>query len=296
MFVSIVIVTRNRSQSLMRCLQSVMAQDYKNIEVIVVDNASSDGTVQMLESSFPAVKLLQQTTNTGAPEGRNIGMRAAKGEICVCLDDDAELVDNDSVSKCVDYFTKDSKLGCLSMLVLDENNRIVTKLIPRRDRKVFDKDMPAALFSATGCALRRTAFFEAGEFWEDLNPYFGEEPDLSYRLLDKGYSMLQTPHISVRHHKTPDEYKPIQNRRTYYGTRNAPWLALRNLPWYSVIGLTTLSWGYFFLVALHERQLLMYFRAIAASVRHMPAVYRMRKPVSKQTVKLLWEHSGLILF
>lgn len=296
MLVSVVIVTKDRSSALLRCLQSVMAQDYKNIEIIIVDNASSDNTLEMLASNFPTLTVLPQSTNTGAPEGRNIGIRQAKGEICVCIDDDAELINPDSLSKCVEYFSKDKKLGCLSMRVLDEHDRIVTKLIPRRDRKIYNEDMQGALFSATGCAIRRKAFIEAGEFWQDLNPYFGEEPDLSYRLMDHGYTILQTPYISVRHHKTIDEFKPNQNRRTYYGTRNAPWLALRNLPWYSVFGFTLLSWGYFFLVALRDGQLRMYFNAINASIKHMPAVYRIRKPVSKSTQKLLWKYSGLILY
>ena len=296
MFISVVVVTRNRSNALMRCLRSVLAQEYQEMELIVVDNASTDGTVQMVKENFPTIILLPQSTNTGAPEGRNIGIRQAKGEICVCLDDDAEFTDKSASRKCVEYFSKDSTLGCLSMRVLDEHNRIVTKLIPRRDRKIFNEDMPGALFSATGCALRRHAFIEVGEFWSDLELYFGEEPELSYRLLDKGYTILQTPHICVRHYKTRDEIKPNRSRRSYYGTRNAPLLALRNLPWYSVIGLTILSWGYFFLVAIHDRQLPMYFRAILASVKHMPAVYRIRKPISKRTEALLWKYSGLILF
>jgi len=293
MLVSVIIVTRNRLQSLSRCLQSVTMQSYKDLELIVVDNASSDDTIQLIESTYPSVILLQQAINTGVPEGRNIGIRRAKGEICVCLDDDAEFIDNGSIQKCVDYFGKGTKLGCLSIRVLDEHNRIVTKLIPRRDRKIFNEDMQGALFSGTAFAVRRSAFMEVGEFWQDLNLYFGEDADLSYRLLDKGYSILQTPYITVRHYMSPAERQ--KSRRLYYGTRNAPWLALRSLPWYSVIGLTILSWGYFFLIAVCERQLITYFRAIIASVKHMPAVYRIRKPVSKHTQQLLWQYSGLIL-
>jgi len=280
----------------MRCLQSVAAQDYKKMELIVVDNASTDDTVQMIQSNYPSVILLPQSTNTGVPGGRNIGIGRAKGEICVCLDDDAEFIDNASIRKCVDYFNKDRKLGCLAMRVLDENNRIVTKLIPRRDRKIFDEDRPGALFSGTAFAVRHSAFTEAGEFWQDLSPYFGEEPDLSYRLLDRGYTILQTPHLSVRHYQPPAEGKPNKSRRIYCGTRNAPWIALRNLPWYSVIGLTILSWGYFFLVAVRDWQLPAYFSAIVASIRHMPAVWHIRKPISKHTEALLWRYSGLILF
>ena len=294
MFVSVVIVTRNRPQALLCCLQSVAAQDYQDMEVIVVDNASSGDTAAIIAAAYPSATILHQAINAGAPEGRNIGIRHAGGEICVCMDDDAELIGTTAISQCVDYFRKDEKLGCLSMRVLDDQGKIVKKLIPRRDRKVIDEDVHGALFSATGCALRRSAFWEVGGFWADLNPYFGEEPDLSYRLLDKGYHILQTPHISVHHHEAKAERH--KSRRLYYGARNAPWLALRNLPWYSVIGLTILSWGYFFLVSIYELQMLMFFRAVAASIRHMPAVYRIRKPISRQTQRLLWRHSGLILF
>ncbi len=294
MFVSIVIITRNRSESLLRCLRSIFAQDYKAIEVIVVDNGSTDNTLEMIKTSFPSVHLLLQSENKGVPGGRNIGIRTAKGEICICLDDDAEFCDSSAISKCTEYFSKDVKIGCIAMRVLDENDSIVTKLIPRRDRKVFNKDKLGALFSGTAFALRRNAFIEAGEFWEDLSPYFGEDAELSYRLLDKGYNILQTPYLLVRHYTSPVERH--KSRRLYYGTRNAPWMALKNLPWYSVIGFTILSWGYFFLIALRERQLIMYFRAITASIRHMPAVYRIRKPITKETENLLWKHSGLILF
>ena len=261
-----------------------------------MDNGSTDATLQMLKFQYPLVTVLPQPINTGAPEGRNIGIRHAKGEVCVCIDDDAEMIGVDAIEKCAAYFEKDSKLACLSMLVVDEKNRIATKLIPRRDRKVFNHDMPGAMFSATGCALRRSAFMEVGEFWKDLNLYFGEEPELSYRLLDAGYTIVLTPHIAVRHYKTAQDFKSNQSRRIYYGTRNAPWLALRNLPWYSVIGFTILSWGYFFLIALRQRQLLIYAQAIIASIKHMPAVYRIRKPVSAQTQRLLWQYSGLILY
>lgn len=294
MFVSVVIVTRNRSSALDRCLQSVLAQDYAHKEIIVVDNGSSDDTLAMMSTRYPSITLLPQGKNTGAPQGRNIGIGHAKGELCVCIDDDAEFIGTQAISRCVEYFQKDAALACLSMHVVDQHDRVVTKLIPRRDRKIITQDTPGAMFSATGCALRSSAFREVGGFWEMLNPYFGEEPELAYRLLDKGYGILLTPHISVRHWEVSMERHV--SRRLYYGTRNAPWLALKNLPWYSVIGLTVLSWGYFFLIALRDKQLGMYVKAIIESIKHLPEVYRLRKPIGPQAVAMLWRYSGLIVF
>ncbi len=292
--VSVVIITRNRAEDLLRCLRSIAAQDYTDIEIIVVDNGSTDNTIEAISAAYPAVTLLQQGHNTGAPEGRNIGIKHAKGELVLCVDDDAELPDAQTIRKSIPYFQKDPQLACLSFTVFDQYGQVVRKLIPRRDRKLISEDTFGAMFSATGCVMRRTAFLEVGGFWKDLSPYFGEEPELSYRFLDNGYHILLTPHIIVRHYESTAERAP--DRRLYYGTRNTPWLALRNFPWYAVFILTTLSWGYFFLIAIRYRQLRVFLRAVMASIRHMPAVYRIRQPIKPATCKLLWKYSGLFLW
>lgn len=291
---SIIIVTRNRATDLLRCLQSVFAQDYIDLEVIVVDNASTDNTTTLIAQTYPSVTILRQSTNTGAPEGRNIGIKHAHGELMLCLDDDAELLDPQTINKSVRYFREDTRLACLSFLVLDQHGKIVRKLIPRRDRKHITDDTPGAMFSATGCILRRSAFLEVGGFWEKLNPYFGEEPELSYRLQDNGYRILLTPHIAVRHYESPME-RP-SDRRLYCGVRNTPWLALRNLPWYCVISLTVLAWGYFSVVAIRNHQLTIFFKAISDSIVQWPAIYRIRKPIYRETQKLIWKYSGVLFF
>jgi GT2 family glycosyltransferase len=294
LLVSVIIVTRNRSGILSQCLRSIYMQDYSHIEVILVDNDSTDDTLCMLTSQFPSAMVIHNHSNMGAIEGRNIGVRKATGDLCLFIDDDAEFLNHHAVHDSIQYFLKDKDLACLSMQVIDANDRIARKFIPRRNRKVITEDSPGAMFVTTGCVIRRSAFEEVGGFWEDLTPYFGGEPELSYRLLDKGYRILLTPHIVVRHFEVPIERNP--SRRMYYGTRNTPWLALRNLPWYSVIGLTILAWGYFFLIAAINMQLHIYCKAIYASVKHFPAVYRIRKPIGPQAVALIWKHSGLIFF
>jgi GT2 family glycosyltransferase len=264
------------------------------MEVIVIDNDSNDDTVQMIRDTYPSVIILHQQNNTGIPGGRNIGIRNARGDICVCIDDDAEFIDTQAIRKSAEYFLNDNKLSCLSMRIIDRNDKIVRKLIPRRDRKEITEDTPGAMFSGTGFAISRSAFMEVGGFWEDLNPYFGEEPELSYRLLDIGYTILHTPHIIIRHYETPVE-RPT-SRRIYFGARNAPWLALRNLPWYSVVSLTILSWGYFLIIGIINRQIPMVCQAMWASIKHMPAIWRIRKPISSRTRRIIWCNSGLLVW
>ena len=290
--VSVVIVTRNRAHDVLRCLKSVTTQNHVSPEIIVVDNGSSDDTLSLLKSNYPNVIVLPQERNTGAPQGRNIGIARAQGELCFCMDDDAELIDPDTITKCVQYFYNDPLLACLSLHVLDQYDNIVIKLIPRRDRKILTEDTPGAMFSATGCMMRRAAFNDVGGFWEMLNPYFGEEPELSYRLLDRGYHILLTPKVAVRHYESLSER--FNDRRLYNGVRNTPWFALRNLPWYAVITLSILTWGYFFLLALKNGQLAVFFRAIIASISGIPAVLRVRKPINKTAVQALSKYSGLL--
>ena len=291
---SVVIITRNRCASVIECIESIQAQDYPNTEVLVIDNASSDDTCTTLQTRFPDIRLLMQATNTGVPGGRNIGIREAKGEICVCIDDDAIFLSPTSISSIAPYFERDAGLAALALRIVDQYGNIITKLIPRRDRKVINADTPGANFSGTGFAVRRDVFIALGGFWEKLNPYFGEEPDYCYRLLDAGYHILHTPFVSLRHYESP--YERPKARRLYYGARNAPWMALRSLPWPAVFSLITLTWGYFFLVALKEAQLKDFAKALRDSLRGMPEIMRIRKPISRTACATLRKYSGLFFY
>lgn len=291
---SVVIITRNRCQAVIACIESILKQDMPPLEIIVVDNASTDGTCDSLRNRYPQLRLLPQTINTGVPGGRNIGIGEAKGDICICIDDDALFLSDSSISTILPYFEKDEKLAALAFRIVDQYGNIVTKLIPRRDRKAVNADTPGANFSGTGFALRREPFMLLGGFWEMLNPYFGEEPDYCYRLLDAGYHILHTPFVTICHDESPKE-RP-RNRRLYYGARNSAWMALRSLPWPAVFSLTLLSWGYFFLLALKEGQLKSYARSLRDSIRGMPEVYRIRKPISVETRAILRRYSGLYYY
>ena len=91
--VSYVVVTMNRCAEVVRCLRSLQAHTYPDTEIIVVDNQSSDGTARVVAEQFPEARLLISTENLGAAGGRNLGIEAARGDICVFIDADAELRD-----------------------------------------------------------------------------------------------------------------------------------------------------------------------------------------------------------
>ena len=92
--VSVIVVNYNGEHLLPDCLNSIHNQDYRNVETIVVDNASSDGSRDLIRSKFPNVKLLEMPNNLGYARGANQGISASKGEICAMVDTDAILAPN----------------------------------------------------------------------------------------------------------------------------------------------------------------------------------------------------------
>ena len=103
--VSIVILTLNRSDMLRDHLSSIRQQDYTNIEVIVVDNGSSDNTSKLVREEFPKVRIITLEDNIGCA-ARNIGIKAAVNNIVVTLDDDVIFVDDNSLRAIVSFFNE----------------------------------------------------------------------------------------------------------------------------------------------------------------------------------------------
>jgi len=92
--VSIIIPTYNRAKELKRCLDSLRQINYQPIEIIVVNNASRDQTVQMLRAQFPEIKLISLSENHGAVGGRNAGLKHAQGDYICFVDSDNVLTEN----------------------------------------------------------------------------------------------------------------------------------------------------------------------------------------------------------
>jgi glycosyltransferase involved in cell wall biosynthesis len=89
--VSILILTWNRRKALTRSIESAINQSYKNTEVFVVDNASTDGSADLVAKVYPTVHLIRSGTNLGCPSGRNLGFKYCRGKYIYMLDDDGWL-------------------------------------------------------------------------------------------------------------------------------------------------------------------------------------------------------------
>ena len=190
--VSVVIVTRDRKAELRKCLQAVFAQNYKNIEVLVIDNQSVDGTVEMLVSEFPAVNLIRLDRNLGCPGARNVGALNASGEILFFLDDDC-IIDPDAIDNALPYFMSDDRLAVVTPQIIEPETGRPPLIAGDSIRYTHD-------FTGVS-AIRRTVFDTFGLYPSDFL-YGAEESDLSIRILNGNGHILYVPQVKIFHYPT----------------------------------------------------------------------------------------------
>jgi GT2 family glycosyltransferase len=119
--VTVNILSFNRKDDLSITLRKVFEQDYKNIEVIVVDNASSDGSPDMVRKEFPNVNLIRLGKNIGIA-GWNEGFKAAQGEYVLVLDDDS-YIEKEALEITIQEFRNDKNIACITFNVFDLTKR-----------------------------------------------------------------------------------------------------------------------------------------------------------------------------
>jgi GT2 family glycosyltransferase len=216
--VSFLISTHNRRDTLLQTLAVLTgpAAGTQPSEIIVVDNASSDGTAQAVPQSFPQVRLLPQQTNRG-PCAKNIGLAVARGKYIIFLDDDS-FPFPDAVDRMVQHFQADPKLGAAIFAVQLPSGVCECSAYPE-------------VFAGCGVGLRAAALAEVGGLPEDFFMQ-AEEYDLSLRLLDAGWHVRRFEDLCVRHLKTPAARFPgrvmrldVRNNLTLIGRYfPAPWI------------------------------------------------------------------------
>lgn len=196
-----VVPTRNSAKTLRRCLESVRGQVYKNIELIIVDNYSSDETCA-IAMEFGAVVLRRGPERSSQ---KNWGARNARGEWLYFVDSDFVLEPN-VVCECVEV-CKD--FDAFSTVNYSTGKSVWGKSIALKER--FLAHDPAL---QTVHFIRRRVFFEVGGFDESL--VVGEDLDLYARLLERGYRIGNVDAVEW-HVGEPETLRDIARRNFYYG-------------------------------------------------------------------------------
>lgn len=209
--VSIIIVNYNGSKYIGDCLSSIRKSLYRQYEIIVVDQASTDGSADLVCNKFPEV-LLVRNRNTGYAGGNNLGAENAKGKYLFLLNADT-VMESDLINSLVEAMEKDPKIGCCQPKAfnlkfknrLDGAGSLLTVTGFLYHMGYFDQDKPEynkryPVFSVKGAYLmtKKDLFDRLGGLDENFFMYF-EESDYCGRVWLSGYSVEYIPDSVIYH-------------------------------------------------------------------------------------------------
>lgn len=254
--VSVVITTYNSAEFLKACLESVKAQSYGSVEVIVIDNASTDGTRAVLEKFRESIRLIFNEKNTGFAAAQNQGMRSARGDWFLSLNPDVVLSPN-FIVEIVAAGESDPKVGAVSGKLLrwhpgkePEFSRIIdstgiyfTPSLRHLDRgsEQADEgqyDKLEYVFGATGAAaLYRRKMVEdvsvEGEFFDERFFAYREDADLAWRAQLMGWNCVYTPRAVAWHVRrvTPERRGQLPTEINWHSIKNRFLMRAKNISW-----------------------------------------------------------------
>lgn len=236
---SVIIVNWNGRHWLEQCLPALAAQSFRDFEVIVVDNASSDGSREWLAEQWPDLRLLQQPANVGFAAGNNAGIRMAQGRYVVTLNNDARpeagwlaaLVAAAGApavgmvaSKMVQWQTPDR---------LDSTGIEVDRLGVAWNRgwgERADTAAPPDVFGpSAGAALYRRDMLDGLGLFDESFFAFYEDVDLAWRAQRAGWSCRYAA-AAVVHHWHSVSTAAIPDQKLFLLGRNRLWCTLKNFP------------------------------------------------------------------
>jgi len=212
---SVIIPAWNGVEYLKSCLEAVMALNYTDLEVIVVDDGSTDGSAELVAERFPQIRLIRNEHNLGFAAGCNIGLRAATGDILVLLNQDTE-VHPGWLAALVDAF-RDPEVGIAGCKALYPDgsiqhaggftygSRAETEHIGRHepDDGRFDAPRDADFVTGAALAISRAALARIGLLDEGFYPAYYEDTDWCYTARELGFRVVYAPTAQLIHHETP---------------------------------------------------------------------------------------------
>lgn len=226
---SIIILNFNVKDLLINCLESVFASKGKldRWQVIVVDNASSDGSVEAAKDRFSQVELIENETNLGFAAGNNVGVKYAEAPVILFLNPDTVIKDH-AIQKSLEVLLSDPDIGALSCKVELPDGRLdyschrgfptpwnsfayftgLAKMFPASplfagyNASYLDTSKPHEIdcISGTFLMVRRIAGEQIG-FWDKDYFFNGEDIELCFRLREKGWKIYYYPDVKIIHFK-----------------------------------------------------------------------------------------------
>lgn len=296
--VTVVVPNWNGERFLNLCLSSLRRQSFEDFETILVNNGSTDNSVDFTRQNFPEVRIVSLSENRGFSAAVNAGIQASQAEYVVLLNNDTE-VDPGWLEALVRAAESHPEAGFFASKLVDFHDRRVLdgagdalrrSGLPYRighrelDRGQFDE--PAFVFGAcaAGAMYRRAIFEEIGLFDED---FFSncEDVDISFRAQLAGYRCLYVPGSLVYHIGSASTGGKRSSTNTRLGTQNSLNVLVKNLP-------ARLVWrsGHSFIVGQLSRLVVSalfgvlraYLEGLAGAWRLLPSMLRKRKEIQNR--------------
>ncbi len=242
--ISVSILNFKQGAFLKDCIASILAQSYKNIEIIITDNDSADGSAEFIKKEYPNITVIENSINTGYAKAHNEFMRASKGEFLLFLNADIVL-DNFFIEKMVNAIEKDKRTGMVqgklyrmqakgqaqktldsAGIILCKNRRNLDEGFGRKDSGQYSSERN--IFGASGAALfcRRDMLEDIkinGEYFDEDFFAYREEADLAWRAQLAGWKCIYVPQAVAYHYRaySPDRriIMPKNLRRLQYRNR-----------------------------------------------------------------------------
>jgi GT2 family glycosyltransferase len=266
--ISVIILNYNGSKYMINCLKSILASTYENLEVILVDNKSTDGSMELCKevlANDKRLKIIENSSNLGFAEGNNIGAQYATGEYLFFLNIDTEIQTN-AIANCVHEFHSHSGVAIVQpkLMLLDNKTTFDSagdfidmygNAVRRGgdgleiDHGQYNHDTD--IFSARGAALmiRRSIYFESGGF-DSIFFLDYEDIDLCWRIRLMGHNIKLAPASIVYHAGMQVKNISDQNRvRKFHQYKNKVIMVIKNYGTKRIITILPLQILVFYILA-----------------------------------------------
>jgi len=253
--IAIIIITYNRPADMLALAMNIEKLSSKKElleEVIIVNNNSTESydAVKSFIQENPSTpfKLIESKENLGVSRGRNFAIDQSKAPILVLIDDDAEFQDTDALKRINEAVIENPHAGILAMKILYfQNSQFQLNAFPHKsfEKRKHLQSFETYYFAGCGNIIVKEAFDIAGPFPTDF--FYGmEEYDLSYRILDAGYTIKYIANIVLLHKESPEgrQTKSDKLRGMWVNKTKVAWRYLP-MPCYFT---TAIMWSIFFLL------------------------------------------------
>jgi GT2 family glycosyltransferase len=278
MKIAVSLVTWNGANFIRDCLDSLFAQTYKDFSVLIIDNGSTDDTVQIISERYPQLRVVKHKTNLGFAKAHNQAIHWTEGDYVLVLNQDIVL-EPEFLNNLVYFLDTNPEVGAVSGKLLKLQDKQKTNYIDSLGLKISTKhqvvdigagemdeaqyDAIEEVFGVSGAApmYRRSALKSVqykNEFFDEDFFSYKEDVDLSYRLRYAGWKIYKVPLAVAYHNRSvvaPQNEmtlsKTFWHRRgksrfaNFYSYRNHLYLLMKNLPKQMAYLLPVLSYELF---------------------------------------------------